>query len=191
MGTRKGDKMRLILFTLISLFLLSACVPNAKTYYFPSSDGGEVRSGRCVATESLLDFEIKSTHKSIKIRARAAEGKNFNSVYLFFSGNSWNKINFTSTNFKIVDLANNLTISNLSSIAFKHDGTSKLNTESYTAPHSRGRASRFFVEIRLPEPMPEKFELFIPTIMIDGDKIKIPTIRFERKVWVGISPFNC
>jgi hypothetical protein len=27
--------------------------------------------------------------------------------------------------------------------------------------------------------------------VIDDEEIEFPTIHFERKVWVGISPFNC
>lgn len=185
--------MKLILLVLISLLALSACMPNAVTYYHPSADGGEVRAKHCVPTESLLDIEIKSAHKSIKIRAWADEGKRFNQVYLGFSGESWDKINFTSTNFKMVDLDKNLTISDLSVFASKHDGFSKLSTESYAAPHGRPgmHKTRFSVQVRLPDPMPDKFELVIPSIIVDGNEINIPVMQFERKVWVGISPFNC
>ena len=121
--------MRLILLIIISLFVLSACVPNATTYYFPSADGGEVRAKRCVPTESLLDIKIESAHENIKLRSYAHESKHSNFVYLGFSGESWDKINFTSTNFKIVDLEDNITISELSAVAFKRDGAYKLNTE--------------------------------------------------------------
>lgn len=177
--------MRLILLIFISLPVLSSCVPNATTYYYPSADGGVVHAKRCVPTESLLDINIEGNHESIQIRTYAHEAKLFDFVYLGFSRGAWERINFTSTDFKIIDLENNSTISDLSVFTLKHDGFSKLNTEPYAASDVN------YVQVRLPEPMPEKFELIVPSVIVDGDKIKIPAIRFERKLWVGISPFNC
>jgi len=183
---------KLVLFSFLVL-ALSGCAPNAVTYYRPAADGGQVRARNCVPVESLLDLEIKNTHKSIEIRAWADDGKHINQVYIGFSGELWSNINFTSTDFKVIDLDRNITIEILSVFADKHDGFTKLNTEPYTAPHLRAglQIPRFSVQIRLPDPMPKNFELSIPSVVIDGDEIELPTIRFERKVWVGISPFNC
>ena len=190
-----GNKMKLnILVPFFFLVLaLSGCAPNAVTYYRPAAEGGQVRAQHCVPVESLLDLEIKNAKKSVKIRAWADDGKYINQVYLGFSGGLWSNIKFTSTDFKVIDLDKNITIDSVSVFADKHDGFSKLNTEPYTAPDVRAglQVPRFSVQVRLPDPMPKNFELSIPSILIDGDEIELPTIRFERKVWVGISPFNC
>ena len=182
----------LVLFSFLVL-ALSSCAPNAVTYYRPAANGGQVSAGHCIPVESLLNLEIKNTHKNIKISALAIDGKHINQVYIAFSGELWSNINFTSIDFKVIDLDRNITIEPISVFAEKHDGFAKLNTELYTVPHRRAglKVTRFAVQIRLPDPMPKNFKVSIPSIAIDGDEIEIPTIRFERKVWVGISPLNC
>ena len=181
----------LVLFSFIVLNLIG-CAPYTVQYYRPAADGGIVRSKPCIPTESLLDIIIRSTHGSINIRSWAADEKNINTIYLGFSGKGWSRINFTSTDFKVIDLDSKLTINALSVFAHMHDGFKELNTELYAVPQKNLTGTPWFsINIRLPDPMPNNFELSSPPLIIDGEKIKIPTIRFEKKVWVGVIPFNC
>ncbi|ABM03709.1 hypothetical protein Ping_1939 [Psychromonas ingrahamii 37] len=189
-----GNEMKINTFILfLSLVLtLSGCVPNAVTYYRPAAEGGYVHAKGFVPTVSLLDIVIGSPHQSVHIRAWANDGEHKNIVYIGFSGCAWNNINFTSTDFKVIDLDNNIAINVLSVFANKHDSFKKLNTIPYAAPHKTlPGMTRFSIDIQLPNPMPKKFELLSPLLIIDGEKITLPTIRFEQQVWVGISPLNC
>ena len=121
----------------------------------------------------------------------ANDGKNINQVSLFFSGAGWTDINFTSTDFRVLDLDRNVKI-NISSInAHSQDGFNKLQTKPYTAPPKNIGIPRFTVQVRLPDPMPKNFKLSSPTIVIDGEEMKFPSILFEQKTWVGVSPLNC
>lgn len=180
---------------ILHLFLvlaISGCTPNAVIYYRPAAEGGHVLAKHCVPVESLLDLEIKTNHSNIIIRAWADDGEYINQVYLGFSGGLWNNIKFTSTKFKVIDLDRNVVIEPLSIFADKDDGFTKLNTGLYAVPKKPlAKMPNFSVQIRLPEPMPENFDLSIPLIIIDGNEIVLPNIQFQRKVWVGISPFNC
>jgi hypothetical protein len=162
----------------------------------PATDGGTLTSTSCVPTESLLDFEIKNTQSRVKIRASARDRRRTNLVYLGFSGNLWSSINFTSTDFMIRDLEKNITIRSLSVYAHKHDGYDPLSTEPYFAPPNSpisqaANLPRFSVDIKFAEPMPRYFELIGPSILINDEEIEFPSIRFEKKLWIGVSPLNC
>ena len=149
-------------------------------------------SAVCVPTDSMLDFEIKNTRSSVKIRTRAGG----NLVYLGFSGNLWSSINFTSIDFMIRDLEKNTTMQPLSVHAHEHDSYGPLQTGPYVAPPNSPVAQaanlpRFSVDINFAEPMPKHFELVSPSILVNGEEIEFPSIRFEKKLWMGISPINC
>jgi hypothetical protein len=76
-------------------------------------------------------------------------------------------------------------------IAYISDSTSNLTTEPYWAPPERPGLFRFHVQINSSDPLPSDFELLVPSIIVDGETIKFPSIRFEQTQWFGISPLNC
>ena len=154
-------------------------------------DGGKVLTRQCVPTESIVEFNLKSTNGRLHIRAWAENGKPKNQINLFFSGKTWNEIHFTSTNFQIHDIEKKVIISASSVLAVRSDGITKLTTEPYWAPPERPGLFRFNVQINFSEPLPTNFELLSPSIVIDSEEVVFPSIRFEQKQWLGISPLNC
>ena len=164
--------------------LLTGCVPNATVYYRPSVDGGKVVTAHCVPTQSNIDFQVGS----LPIRARANEGQNGTIVSLTPSASSWKTFHFTTTNFAVRNLDSGVTIRNLLVRVMRHD-KSDLITEPYHVQTEKGHY--YWLDVYLPRPTPENFEILSPSIMLDDKEFKFPPIRFERKVWVGISPFNC
>ena len=76
-------------------------------------------------------------------------------------------------------------------MAYKADSIESLTSEPYLAPPERPGLPRFHVQINLHRPLPNSFELLSPTVVIDGEEIKFPVMRFEQRQWMGISPFNC
>jgi hypothetical protein len=179
-----------ILFMLFALFL-EGCAPNAVSYYRPEVDGGRVLKRHCVLTESIVEFNLPDANGRLHVRAWADNGKYVNQVSLFFSGKAWREIHFTSADFLIRDVENHSTLNASSIIVYKADGIFNLTTEPYLAPPERSGLFRFHVQINVSRPLPNNFELLSPPIAIDGEEIVFPIIRFERKQWIGVSPFNC
>lgn len=183
----KYCRCSLVLFAL----LLTGCAPNAVTYYRPMIDGGTVLKRHCVPTESIVEFNLPGANGHLHVRAWAENGKYVNQIALFFSGKAWREIHFTSAAFQIRNLEEN-TISSASSIvAYKADAITNLTPEPYTAPPEKPGLARFQVQVNSDHPLPKRFELQSPTIVIDGQEILFPAIRFEQKQWMGISPLNC
>ncbi|MEJ2169256.1 MAG: hypothetical protein P8X90_27415 [Desulfobacterales bacterium] len=182
-------KLGITLFYLILLMTLSGCLPNAVTYYQPAVDGGRLRATRCVPTKSLLDFTVRNSRAYMPIRTLADNGPYVHQVALFFSKGSWETFHFTSTDFRIYDLDKKITIRPSSVRTFSENGFRPLTTEHYSMKNGKLPVSE--IQITLTEKLPANFELLSPSIVIDGEKIEFPAIHFERKVWVGISPFNC
>jgi len=182
-------KLCISLFYTILLVTLSGCVPNAVIYYQPSVDGGQLRSSRCVPTKSLLDFTVRNSHEYMPIRTFADNGSYVHQVALFFSKGPWEKFYFTSTDFRIYDLDKKIMIRPSSVLTYSENGFRPLTAEPYSMKDGKLPVSE--IQITLADKLPANFELVSPSIVIDEEEIEFPTIHFERKVWVGISPFNC
>jgi hypothetical protein len=185
--------MRLYAIVLCMLFALalSGCTPNAVKYYRPMVDGGKVLKPNCVPTESITEFALPDTNGRLHVRAWANNGRHVKQISLFFAGNAWSEIHFTSADFRIRDTEKHSVMSASSVLAYKSDGMSKLTAEPYLAPPERPGLFRFHVQINLLDTLPNNFELQSPTIIIDGEEIKFPIIQFQQKQWIGISPLNC
>jgi hypothetical protein len=185
--------MRFYTACLLTLFalLLEGCAPNAFTYYRPVVDGGKVLKPHCVPTESIVEFNLPNANGRLHVRAWADNGKYVNQIALFFSGKAWREMHFTSTDFRIRDLEGNTILSASSVMAYKADGIVSLTAEPYLAPPERPGLARFHVQINSHRPLPNSFELLIPAVVIDGEEMTFPVLRFEQKQWLGISPFNC
>ena len=179
-----------IIVHLILAVALAGCAPNMASYYRPSVMGGQLRTPSCVPTESLVDFTVGNGRVQLPIRAFADDGKYVRQVALFFSRGSWKTFHFVSTDFRIHDLDKNITIQPAAVRVFSEHGMAPLTTAPFSLPDAK-QPIRFNVQITLPGRMPDNFELLSPSIVIDGEEMAFPPMRFERKVWTGISPLNC
>ncbi len=169
------------------LLLLTGCVPNATSYYRPTMEGGQVLARHCVPTESIVEFG------PLPLQAVANEGNNalFISLSLPWrrpAQTAWQTFHFTTPEFRVRDLDSGASIEGVSVRVLRDD-----NSDSLVEPYRPQRPGgwRYSVDVKLPGPPPKKFELLIPPLVIDGHEVRYPPIRFERKTWVGISPFNC
>lgn len=181
-------KPTIIIYLLVTI-ILGGCVPNAVTYYQPSSDGGHIREAGCVPTASLLDFTLRNSHGHLPIRALADNGSYVNQIALFIFKGNWKTFRFSSTDFRIYDLDKKIILHPAEVRTFSEKGMHPLTTDPYVIENEKLPISE--IQITLTEMLPEHFELLSPSIIIDGEEIEFPIIRFEHKVWVGISPFNC
>ncbi len=169
------------------LLLLTGCVPNATSYYRPSMEGGQVLARHCVPTESIVEFG------ALPMLASVIEGNNGWFVVLSLPARRpaqqmWQTFHFTTPDFRVRDLDSGVTVERLS-VSVLRDDRWDSPVEPYRPPRPGGWL--YSVDVKLPGPPPEKFELLIPALVIDGHEVRYPPIRFERKTWMGISPFNC
>lgn len=187
-----GLGRRLGISYLLLLPLLTACLLNATTYYRPSAERGRVTQNRCVPTESNIEFPVGP----LNVGAYAVEGQRDVIATLTLPTQpapnatgqpAWRSLRFSSGDFAIRDLDRNTVHKALRVRAFRND-----QSDSLTAPyHANPGRSYFWVDVYVPNPAPKNFELSSPPLVIDGQEWPIPVLRFERKTWAGISPFNC
>ena len=93
---------------------------------------------------------------------------------------SWQTFHFTSDRFLVRDLARNVDMT-----------FDEVMNRAQSLPVTAPTIVPYWLEIHLPKPVPASFELISPPIVVDGQEYPFPPIKFERKLWVGISPFNC
>ncbi|MDE2606757.1 MAG: hypothetical protein KGL68_12640 [Burkholderiales bacterium] len=163
------------------------CTPNATTYYRPSMPGGQVLAGRCVPTESAVAFG------ALPMEARVVEGQIGWFVVLSLPSRrpaqlAWRTFHFAAADFRVRDPASGITTPALPINVLRDD-----RRDSVVEPYSpaQGAGWLYSVDVRLAGPPPERFELLLPPVVIDGAQVRYAPILFERKVWVGASPFNC
>lgn len=164
---------------------LSGCVPNAVSYYRPAVEGGRTLSGKCVPIDSTVDLQLGL----MPVRAGVSRGH----VFLALSGIPGRTIQFSSDEFKFRDLKTNRTLEPRSIEVYRDDGSKNLTVpypQAGPGKTSRGGMS-FWIHVNLPDPIPDNFELIGPAVIVDGVEESFPVIRFEHKLWMGISPFNC
>jgi len=172
-----------ILPTLALLVATSGCVPNSVSYYRPTLEGGTIVEERCVPIESGVDFAVGW----LPVRARVIQGKDGDRIALILSPMPGQEIRLTSNRFAVRDLATGQVLENLSIEVYRDDRLDSMTSPSPRVPGARS----FWVYVVLPEPAPAEFELTSPAVLVNGIEHAFPVIRFERKVWMGISPFNC
>ena len=182
------------LLTASCLCLLGAvggCViPNAKTYYRPSVEGGRVIAVHGDPVESQVEFSVGTLPVIVTSTIRHSNRRLVASLILKpLPGQT---IHFTSDHFQIHDTEHGLNMPVVSVLAFERKGST-----SPTIPYKiqvrplAARALQFlFIDIHVADTQPASFELLSPSIMIDGVETTFPVIHFQRKTWVGISPFN-
>lgn len=174
--------------TAVSLFLTQlGCVPNAAIYYRPSMEGGHILARRCVPTESIVEFG------ALPMQASVIEGHRAWEIALGLRPMktlqpTWQTFHFATSDFYVRDLVSGITTNSLP-ISVLRDDKSSSAIEPY---RMAGRGQGLFtIYVELPGRPPERFEFLLPPLLIDGKEVRFPPIRFERKVWTGISPFNC
>lgn len=163
---------------------LTGCVPNATQYYRPSVEGGrQLTTGHCVPLPRAVVFQVGP----LPVRALLGAGARTTYVDLRLGDRadlpdaaaaSWQSYHFTADRFLMRDLARDTLSGPLTRFTSSPDVT-----ETSTQPR--------WVEVRIPKPLPARFEFISPPIMVDGQSLPFPVIRFEKTLWMGISPFNC
>ena len=171
----------------LGLLVMTGCVPNTTVYYRPSMEGGQILARHCVPTKSIIEFG------TLPLQVSLVEGNNGWSVIMGLPvkrppHTSWQTFHFTSSNMQLRNLDNGELITLQQAFVLRDDDSNSIIT-----PYRPLRPGRwlFTVDMKLPTPPPNEFELLVPSMVIDGHEVHFPPIHFERKMWMGISPFNC
>ena len=182
-------KQTTIILSVILIIILSGCFfPNYATYYQPSADGGKVQKQSCIPVQSRINFTFNNL--TMRCFTNPSKGKmGYSYVILWFPRGSWKKFHFTSADFQLYDLDKKTPIHATISISPNRGKGPYYNNK--TNKHGVKMAIQVSIRIKVNGSLPDNFKLLSPSIVSDGEKIKIPPIEFKHKQWVGISPFNC
>lgn len=166
-----------IYFLLINI-LTGCVVPNATVYYRPTVDVNSTHEkSHCVPTEKYVHFNLKTKNQILKVRG-------YGSIYAygeksegqFIIKGKWNKIKYKNKNSYLIVPDTNKKIKPL---------------KIYDELHNYDDYSSFNFSIVFPKPNTDRFDIVFPPLIIDDEEIKLPILHIEKKVWIGISPFNC
>ena len=173
--------------------LLQACVlPNAETYYYPSAINGVVSSKSCVPTNSLLDFTAESDGSLLDARVYAHNRKNNVFIYVGFRGYGWKELQFSSLDFNLFEPESLERFQpSVISISDESGTTDLVAGKVYVNRSARPGVNGLSLWIRFEEALPGKLTLHFPELLLDGKQVLLPVVTLEKKLWVGLSPFNC
>lgn len=184
---RRSRRHAVLVWLLLPCIPLSGCVPNVATYYRPAVDGGRLSAGGCVPAKSVVTFGV------LPLEARVVEGARDWFVLLDIvtpegAPAQWESFRFETAEFRVRDLDTGTDLQATSVDVRRDDGAGTV-----LAPYRRPASGRiaYAIEIRVLGTPPRRLELTMPPAEIDGTATAFPRVRFERKQWVGISPFNC
>lgn len=174
----------------VAFLLLSGCVvPSGTTYYVPTMDGGHaIQQSSCMQVKSVIEFGQLPLQVLVQ---RAANGSLVGSVKLPMQKPyhpAWQSFYFKTSKFYVRDSANGPKKPVKSVKVFRNDQVKSMLEPYYS---TTGKHWFYFIDIVLPDMDGKGFDLFLPPVVIDGHERHYPPIHFEKKVWVGLSPFNC
>ncbi len=189
-----NGKCRHISGCLFVLVFLQGCVPNATVYYQPSVEGGKLQAGSCVPVKNRVAFVVgDSIFSSLPVSAYSNfSGKRIN-LSLSLGPPAWHKIHFLSERFVVYDVDNDKQYSDITIAVNRDDNIESSSTPypDYSKYKSPPRYKYFDVHISVPDNNSETIELRVPPVIVNDVEVDFPIIRFHRKLWMGISPFNC
>ena len=160
--------------------VLVGCVPNATTYYRPTVDIESTHEkSHCVPTEKYVHFNIKTKNQTLKIRGYGStyptSSGEFSEGQFVITGN-WQEIKYKNDEFYLID----------------PDSSTKTKAiKIYGDVHDYKNKSSFNSGAVFPRQKGDSFDVIFPPLLIDGEEVELPILHIEKKIWMGISPFNC
>lgn len=165
---------------LIFSVFLTACVPNATSYYRPSVDFKSYHEkAHCVPVEKFVHFTIEYEKGILEIRGSGSiystgKGKRASGQYVIEG--KWAEIKYKDDNFYYSDA----------------NSTERLKAKEIFGKVYQYRDSKMFnSEAVFDNPSSDNFDVIFPKLIVDGEELSLPVLHVEKKIWMGISPFNC
>jgi hypothetical protein len=148
-------------------------------------EGAELLTGRCVPTKRRIVLTVDGLAVSAVTLARNDEI----TVFLMATPPINKKVHYLSDEFQVTDIEKGRVIK--VTVLVLRDDEVKSVTVPYPARYQKGIRHSLNIFVSFPDNKTDFFELKIPPVIFDSTEIQLPKIRFEKKVWAGISPLNC
>ena len=200
--------MKLCFFLILTITLITACVPIPRSYHKPFYDGGTLVGSNCSAGQKeKIEIEL-SYDTLLTIQAISSNSENYiGQIYVFSTVQAPGGISLqlASDNIIIKDIESNNSWSlKLNDIQVAIDGEYQ-SLPPLTKVHGQtnfyevlGGRKRFFnsgfsfsiSSNEIPSFL-EHFSIKLPAIFVNGKEIKLSPIEFIYTEDIGIAPLNC
>jgi hypothetical protein len=168
--------------------VLAGCYPAMTSYYQPSAMGGVLQKSKCTEMESVM--RLNAGNLKVNARVEHVRGKAY--VGLILEPPVAKTMRLSSDRLLLRDSDTRQLIA-VRGITRTGDGENRALTEPFRYEEGERRKSPW-IWLRLEVDDLERhsvFELETPPIWVDAVAQQVPVIRFERKTWTGMAPFNC
>ncbi len=172
--------IKIVISSILLLSIFSACMPNATIYYRPTvAIPSSHEKGNCVPIEKYVHFTIPTKKGAIRVRGygntfSTSDGNFIEAQYVIYG--NWNEIKYAGDDFSATVTGSDQTLQ-----------PTDFYGEVYQFEHTR----MFNSGCVFKKPAGKSFEFTFPVLLIDGEEITLPVLHIEKKLWVGLSPFNC
>jgi DUF4097 and DUF4098 domain-containing protein YvlB len=183
-----------ILIALFILLTLCSCAVIKEDFYYPRADGGSVEKESCrgqVGADNTMILNFKGVVSKFSIRIFG--DKRFFSITLTIPDGAeviWPKQTITGV---AEDTNVDLTISSFARVVSRGDNyqTAEYLAGSIMKNNSDSSEDEYFESILLPNKSFEVLTIENLNIIINGETLSIPSIRFEKSSGYFLHPLNC
>ena len=182
------------LFLAFALIMMQSCVVLKEEFYFPSADGGNVEQESCrgqVGADNVLTFDLQGVTAKFSVR------KLGESLWFFVTLNVPKGTDVVWPNQQISgnsELDNfDLTIESFAKVVGR--GANYKTTEypvgAVMNSSSEEATESYFESISFSKTTIKELEIEGISLKINGEKISIPKMRFEKASGIYLHPLNC
>ncbi len=183
-----------ILITILSLLALCSCAVINEDYYFPSADGGSVEKESCrgeVGADNTLVLNFKDVVAKFSIRIYG-EKRFFSVIFTIPEGTEviWPQQAIIAA---AEDTSIDLTISSFARVVSRGDDyqTAEYSAGSIMKNNSDSSEDEYFESILLPTTDFKVLTIESLNIIINGEELSIPSMRFKKSSGYFLHPLNC
>ena len=183
-----------ILITLLTLLALCSCAVINEDFYFPSADGGSVEKESCrgeVGADNTLVLNFKDVIAKFSIRIYG-EKRFFSVTFTIPEGTEliWPQQAIIAA---AEDTSIDLTISSFARVVSRGDDyqTAEYRAGSIMKNNSDTSEDEYFESILLPTTDFKILTIENLNIIINGEKLSVPNMRFEKSSGYFLYPLNC
>ena len=183
-----------ILITLLTLLALCACAVVNEDFYFPSADGGSVEKESCrgeVGADNTLVLNFKDVIAKFSIRIYG-EKRFFSVIFTIPEGTEviWPQQAIIAV---AEDKSIDLTISSFTRVVSRGDDyqTAEYRAGSIMKNNSDISEDEYFESILLPTTDFKMLTIENLNIIINGENLSVPSMRFEKSSGHFLRPLNC
>jgi hypothetical protein len=183
-----------ILIALLTLLTLCSCAVINEDFYFPSANGGSVEKESCrggVGADNTLVLNFKDVIAKFSIRIYG-EKRFFSVIFTVPEGTEviWPQQAIIAV---AEDTSIDLTISSFARVVSRGDGyqTAEYRAGTIMKNNSDNLEDEYFESILLPTTDFKVLTIENLNIIINGEKLSVPSMRFEKSSGYFLHPLNC